>query len=295
MNIENNKIIIGNRFLFDPNDNSLIDTLNDDEIIRIGGNESRVLSLLIQEPGKVVSRHELHEYVWRDQGFEVDDSSLTQAISTLRKMLQDPTKLPVYVKTVPKRGYQFISTAIPQMGDEVLSDVDTDTVIINNADADTQEIEHQENTTQEDVVNTSTNNHVINASTVMAKNSHKPQAHLSLLGTLTLIVAFILPIIAYVNHTPKSDAFVQVANYDEVPIFVPVNHPSIDKWQPLIKQCTIFYNSNHTEALKPIEVIATSGQPNQITLNYIHSEAHSDQSISVRLLIDQKEVDNVCG
>ena len=293
MNIENNKIIIGNRFLFDPNDNSLIDTLNDDEIIRIGGNESRVLSLLIQEPGKVVSRHELHEYVWRDQGFEVDDSSLTQAISTLRKMLQDPTKLPVYVKTVPKRGYQFISTAVPLMGEEPLSSVEVDTVVV--SDYDTPEAEHQENTSQEIPVNNDPHNNEIKASTVTTKNSHKPQAHLSLLGTLTLVVAFILPIIAYVNHTPKSDAFIQVANYDEVPIFVPVNHPNIDKWQPLIKQCTVFYNSNHTDDLKPIEVIATSGQPNRITLNYIHSEAHSDQSISVRLLIDQKEVDNVCG
>ena len=293
MNIENNKIIIGNRFLFDPNDNSLIDTLNDDEIIRIGGNESRVLSLLIQEPGKVVSRHELHEYVWRDQGFEVDDSSLTQAISTLRKMLQDPTKLPVYVKTVPKRGYQFISTAVPQMGEEPLSSVEADTVVVSDIDA--PEAEHQENTSQETVVTTNDHNNAIKASTVAAKHSHKPQAHLSLLGTLTLIIAFILPIVTYVNHTPKSDAFIQVANYDEVPIFVPVNHPNIDKWQPLIKQCTVFYNSNHTDDLKPIEVIATSGQPNQITLNYIHSEAHSDQSISVRLLIDQKEVDNVCG
>ncbi|WP_122035701.1 transcriptional regulator [Aliivibrio sp. EL58] len=293
MNIENNKIIIGNRFLFDPNDNSLIDTLNDDEIIRIGGNESRVLSLLIQEPGKVVSRHELHEYVWRDQGFEVDDSSLTQAISTLRKMLQDPTKLPVYVKTVPKRGYQFISTAVPQMGEESLSSVEVDTVVVNDIDA--PEAEHQEKTSQETVASSSDNNNDIKTSTVTTKHSHKPQAHLSLLGTLTLIIAFILPIIAYVNHTPKSDAFVQVANYDEVPIFVPVNHPNIDKWQPLIEQCTVFYNSNHVDTLKPIEVIATSGQPNQITLNYIHHEEHSDQSISVRLLIDQKEVDNVCG
>ncbi|MGR6833509.1 winged helix-turn-helix domain-containing protein [Aliivibrio wodanis] len=293
MNIENNKIIIGNRFLFDPNDNSLIDTLNDDEIIRIGGNESRVLSLLIQEPGKVVSRHELHEYVWRDQGFEVDDSSLTQAISTLRKMLQDPTKLPVYVKTVPKRGYQFISTAVPQMGEEPLPSVEADMAVVSDTDA--PEVEHQENTTQEIPVSNNPQNNAIKASTVTTKNSHKPQAHLSLLGTLTLIVAFILPIIAYVNHTPKSDAFIQVANYDEVPIFVPVNHPSIEKWQPLIKQCTVFYNSNHINDLKPIEVIATSGQPNQITLNYIHSEAHSDQSISVRLLIDQKEVDKVCG
>lgn len=293
MNIENNKIIIGNRFLFDPNDNSLIDTLNDDEIIRIGGNESRVLSLLIQEPGKVVSRHELHEYVWRDQGFEVDDSSLTQAISTLRKMLQDPTKLPVYVKTVPKRGYQFISTAEHQVTESTLENADENNAVLMDIDSPT--VDHQEESVQKFTASNSTQEQTINSITQENNATNQPQAHLSLLGTLTLIIAFILPIIAYFHHTPKSDAFIQVAKYDDVPIFVPVNHPNIDKWQPLIEQCTVFYNSNHVDTLKPIEVIATSGQPNQITLNYIHNEEHSDQSISVRLLIDQKEVDKVCG
>lgn len=258
MNIENNKIIIGNRFLFDPNDNSLIDTLNDDEIIRLGGNESRVLSLLIQEPGKVVSRHELHEYVWREQGFEVDDSSLTQAISTLRKMLQDPTKLPVYVKTVPKRGYQFISTADAQIDENTSPDVVNN--IEDSMDTNTHSFESQEST-PETSTNTSVNEiPVKNTATINATKENTPQAHLSLLGTIILIIAFILPIIAYVNHTPKSDAFIEVANYDNTPIFVPVNHPNIDKWQPLIKQCTIFYNSNHTDSLKPMEVIATSAR-----------------------------------
>jgi cholera toxin transcriptional activator len=290
MNIENKKIIIGNRFLFDPNDNSLIDTLNDDEILRLGGNESRVLSLLIQEPGKVVSRHELHEYVWRDQGFEVDDSSLTQAISTLRKMLQDPTKLPLYVKTVPKRGYQFISTAIPQATSE--------TEESNPFESELQQSEvliiEESITSNEPTPITpeySDKKAPVDSDVVVAK----PQAHLSLLGTITLIFAFILPIIAYINHTPKSDAFVQIASYDNTPVLIPVNHPNIDQWKPLIERCIVSYNSKHTDLLKPIEVIATGGKPNQITLNYIHSSEYSDQSISVRLMINQKEVDNICG
>lgn len=290
MNIENNKIIIGNRFLFDPNDNSLIDTLDDDEIIRLGGNESRVLSLLIQEPGKVVSRHELHEYVWRDQGFEVDDSSLTQAISTLRKMLQDPTKLPVYVKTVPKRGYQFISTAVAQE-----SAFEEDMTVNLVEELETTALNNHEDITP-DAASDTLNIEKASKGTLKENTSiNKPKAHLSLLGTIILIVAFILPVIAYFNHTPKSDAFTLVAVYDDTPVLVPINHPNIEQWQPLIEQCTIFYNSKHTDSLKPIEIIATSGQANQITLNYIHNEIHSDQSISVRLLINQKEVDKVCG
>ncbi|GAL14848.1 transcriptional activator ToxR [Vibrio astriarenae] len=86
-----NKFVLANKFLFDPNNNSLLEQ-STEENIRLGSNESRILLLLAQRPNEVVTRTELHEYVWREQGFEVDDSSLTQAISTLRKLLKDPTK-----------------------------------------------------------------------------------------------------------------------------------------------------------------------------------------------------------
>ena len=103
------KFNLSNRFTFDPNTNSLVDNSNDNnEVIRLGSNESRILLLLSEKPNEIVSRNELHDFVWREQGFEVDDSSLTQAISTLRKQLQDSTKSPQFIKTVPKRGYQLI-------------------------------------------------------------------------------------------------------------------------------------------------------------------------------------------
>ncbi|UTV28480.1 winged helix-turn-helix domain-containing protein [Photobacterium atrarenae] len=110
MNNTSNKYLIGQRFLFDPCDNSLTDQWEDQELIRLGSNESRALSLLIAEPGAIIARARLHDYVWREQGFEVDDSSLTQAISTLRKALKDSTKSPGFIKTVPKRGYQMIAS-----------------------------------------------------------------------------------------------------------------------------------------------------------------------------------------
>ncbi len=104
------KFILANRFTFDPNSNSLLEQENEQEAVRLGSNESRILLLLCERPNEVITRHELHEFVWREQGFEVDDSSLTQAISTLRKMLKDQTKSPEFVKTVPKRGYQMIAS-----------------------------------------------------------------------------------------------------------------------------------------------------------------------------------------
>ncbi|MCG6322285.1 winged helix-turn-helix domain-containing protein, partial [Vibrio alginolyticus] len=98
------KFVIAQRFIFDPNSNTLLDQAVNNEVTRLGSNESRILLLLSEKPNEVLTRNELHEFVWREQGFEVDDSSLTQAISTLRKMLKDSTKSPEFVKTVTKRG-----------------------------------------------------------------------------------------------------------------------------------------------------------------------------------------------
>lgn len=73
------KFILAEKFTFDPLSNTLIDKENSEEIIRLGSNESRILWLLAQRPNEVISRNDLHDFVWREQGFEVDDSSLTQA------------------------------------------------------------------------------------------------------------------------------------------------------------------------------------------------------------------------
>ncbi|QSA20047.1 winged helix-turn-helix domain-containing protein, partial [Vibrio furnissii] len=78
------KFILADRFTFDPTSNSLVDKDADNENVRLGSNESRILLMLSQRPNEVITRNELHDFVWREQGFEVDDSSLTQAISTLR-------------------------------------------------------------------------------------------------------------------------------------------------------------------------------------------------------------------
>ena len=50
------KFNLANRFTFDPNTNSLVDKSNDNEVIRLGSNESRILLLLSEKPNDIVSR-----------------------------------------------------------------------------------------------------------------------------------------------------------------------------------------------------------------------------------------------
>ncbi|MGO8791503.1 MAG: winged helix-turn-helix domain-containing tetratricopeptide repeat protein [Terriglobia bacterium] len=64
-----------------------------------------VLTCLVANPGRVVTKDELLKAVWPDSF--VEESNLAQHISWLRKALADRSK---YIVTVPGRGYQFTAT-----------------------------------------------------------------------------------------------------------------------------------------------------------------------------------------
>lgn len=99
-------VLLNSILVFNSIEGSL--TNEKDEMIILGGNESRILQLFVRHDNRVITRKEIYQYVWKDRGLEVDDSSLTQAISTLRKNLGDSVKNPEFIKTEPKIGYTFI-------------------------------------------------------------------------------------------------------------------------------------------------------------------------------------------
>src|ERR1700722_2702654 len=67
-----------------------------------------VLLYLVQNPGKVLTREELLKSVWADAA--VDENSLAQSISVLRRALDEKPGDNSYIVTLPGRGYQFVST-----------------------------------------------------------------------------------------------------------------------------------------------------------------------------------------
>lgn len=64
-----------------------------------------VLLFLVRRSGQVVDRDELLKAAWPRQG--VEDSSLTVAVSVLRKALGETSHSRNYVETVARRGYRF--------------------------------------------------------------------------------------------------------------------------------------------------------------------------------------------
>lgn len=280
------KFNLADRFTFDPNTNSLIDRECEDELIRLGSNESRILLLLCEKPSEVVSRNELHDFVWRKQGFEVDDSSLTQAISTLRKLLKDSTKSPQFVKTVPKRGYQLICTVertTPLMSGENDVEEPSDESIEVIAHVESNQDTPQPPATEE----LATRNENAPAP-VTAPNNNK------LISRLLILAAILLPLCVVLFTNPAESKFRQVAVYADTPIKTPINHPDLSTWYSSIEQCVKKYNETHQGELAPVEVIATGGQNNQLILNYIHSLNHSGENITLRIFSEQKDLSTVC-
>jgi DNA-binding winged helix-turn-helix (wHTH) protein len=77
--------------------------------VRLQSQPAQVLALLLAQPGEIVTREALREAIWGTQTFVDFDRSLNFCVSQIRAALKDSAESPVYVKTLPKRGYQFIA------------------------------------------------------------------------------------------------------------------------------------------------------------------------------------------
>ncbi|MGR5500867.1 winged helix-turn-helix domain-containing protein [Vibrio sp. DNB22_10_4] len=267
------KFILGQRYIFDPNSNSLVDQTNNDEVVRLGSNESRILLLLAERPNEVITRNELHDFVWREQGFEVDDSSLTQAISTLRKMLKDPTKSPQFVKTVPKRGYQLIS-AVERSAPKASSDTVDEAPV---AELPTDKLETVAS---------------VAAPAATATVASRPKTPPSVWAMVA--AAILLPILVLMGTNPAQSTFKPLSIVNEVQIVTPESHPDVTSWLPKIEQCVAKYVETHTGDMLPEEVIVTGDQSDQIALNFIHKVEHSRENSTMRIFTEQSDLSKVC-
>ncbi|MGH9332109.1 MAG: winged helix-turn-helix domain-containing protein, partial [Vicinamibacterales bacterium] len=66
-----------------------------------------VLAYLVARPGQVVARQDLIDAIWKDAF--VTDTSLAEAVSSLRQVLGDDPQQPVYIQTLHRRGYRFVA------------------------------------------------------------------------------------------------------------------------------------------------------------------------------------------
>jgi serine/threonine protein kinase len=76
--------------------------------VRVPDQSIQVLAMLLEHPGEVVMREEVHQRLWPNGTIVEFDHSINAAIKRLRQALEDSAEAPHYVETLPRLGYRFI-------------------------------------------------------------------------------------------------------------------------------------------------------------------------------------------
>ncbi|CAH8219854.1 winged helix-turn-helix domain-containing protein [Vibrio aestuarianus] len=96
-------ILIGEDVYFDTLKREIVTA---EESVILGGREAAILHMLCLSPNQVVEKEEINNTVWK--GIIVGETSLTKAISNLRKSLKSVPGVKCEIQTVPKTGYMLI-------------------------------------------------------------------------------------------------------------------------------------------------------------------------------------------
>ena len=77
--------------------------------VRLENLPFQVLTALLDRPGEIVSREELRGRLWPNGTYVDFDEGLNTAIRKLRYSLGDSAESPLFVETLPRRGYRFVA------------------------------------------------------------------------------------------------------------------------------------------------------------------------------------------
>jgi DNA-binding winged helix-turn-helix (wHTH) protein len=76
--------------------------------LRLQGKVYQVLMALVEKQGEVVTREELRVRLWPADTHVNYDANVNTTVNKLRQALGDSSDTPVYVETIPRKGYSLI-------------------------------------------------------------------------------------------------------------------------------------------------------------------------------------------
>ena len=79
------------------------------QVVALTPKSFELLVFLVQRQGDIVTKEEIFAGIWLDT--IVEESNLSVQVSTLRRALGDQASHPVYIETIPRRGYRFLAPA----------------------------------------------------------------------------------------------------------------------------------------------------------------------------------------
>jgi Tol biopolymer transport system component/DNA-binding winged helix-turn-helix (wHTH) protein len=77
--------------------------------LKLHGQPFEILAVLLEHPGRLVTREELRRRLWPSDTFVDFEHGLNAAVNRLREVLGDSADQPRFIETVPRRGYKFIA------------------------------------------------------------------------------------------------------------------------------------------------------------------------------------------
>jgi DNA-binding winged helix-turn-helix (wHTH) protein len=76
--------------------------------LKLQGKVYQVLLALIEKPGEVVTREELRLRLWPADTHVNFDANVNTTVNKLRQALGDSSDQPLYIETIPRRGYCLV-------------------------------------------------------------------------------------------------------------------------------------------------------------------------------------------
>lgn len=84
--------------------------------LRLSDQSFRVLALLLENAGQLVTRDALRDKLWTRHRLIDFEAGLNSAVKRLRDALHDSANEPRYIETLPRRGYRFVAS-VDQISD----------------------------------------------------------------------------------------------------------------------------------------------------------------------------------
>jgi DNA-binding winged helix-turn-helix (wHTH) protein len=84
------------------------EVVKDGSRLKLQGKVYQVLVALLEKPGEVVTREELRLRLWPADTHVNYDANVNTTVNKLRQVLGDSTDKPLYIETIPRKGYCLV-------------------------------------------------------------------------------------------------------------------------------------------------------------------------------------------
>ncbi|MCL5745974.1 MAG: winged helix-turn-helix domain-containing protein, partial [Acidobacteria bacterium] len=97
-------------FEIDPN---ALELRSNGELVKLTGQPLRILILLAERAGELITREDIARVIWGEKTFVEFDQNLNFSIKQIRAALGDNARTPIFIQTLPRRGYRFLGRLEP--------------------------------------------------------------------------------------------------------------------------------------------------------------------------------------